>query len=270
MDLLYKYFIGPMVNNEGYNPVNTLVYGMILIAATITLYKALVRFGIIPSKVRIDRDFIKAVFPFVVFGGIVRALEDYGFIGSYLFVSPFIYIVIFSAALPSLLLGVYITRHKIDYWKLPLSVGTILIAYALVNIKTINPLPVIGTFAVASVWFIVFELVGKSEKLKKLFTRENNLVMFCQMVDGTATFIAVGLYGHIFWEQHFVSRFFIDTFGAWSFFLLKLIVVPVVLWALEDVKDPELRKLLKVVVAILGLAPGIRDAFTVGIKISLL
>lgn len=269
MDFIYRYFIGPMVNNEGYNPVNTLVYGIILIAATAGLYKALVKFGIIPSKIRINRDFIKAVFPFVVFGGVVRALEDYGFIGSYLFVTPFIYIVIFSAALPSLLLGVYLTRYKIEYWKLPFAVGTVLVSYALSNIKTINPVPVIATFAIASAWFMAFEFAGKWERLK-IFTRENNLVMLCQMVDGTATFIAIGFYGHIFWEQHFVSRFFIQTFGAWSFFLLKLTVVPVVLWALEDVKDAELRKLLKVVVAILGLAPGIRDAFTVGIKISLL
>ncbi|MBI5355871.1 MAG: DUF63 family protein, partial [Candidatus Aenigmarchaeota archaeon] len=222
-NLIYKYFIGPMVNNEGYNPVNTLVYGIILIAATIGVYKALVKFNVIPSKIRMDRDFIKAVFPFVVFGGIIRALEDYGFIGSYLFISPFIYIVIFSLAFPSILLGVYL-RKRMEYWKLPFSVGLVLVIYALANIKSINPFPVLATFAIASAWFVVFELAGKWGKLKKLFTRENNLVMFCQMVDGTATFIAIGLYGNIFWEQHFVSRFFIQTFGTWSFFLLKLFV----------------------------------------------
>ena len=67
-------------------------------------------------------------------------------------------------------------------------------------------------------------------------------------------------------EKHPIPRFFFDTFGTSAVFLpIKLILACLVIYLIdisfrEELKDyPNLRGLIKVVIIVLGLAPGTRD-----------
>jgi uncharacterized membrane protein len=67
-----------------------------------------------------------------------------------------------------------------------------------------------------------------------------------------------------YWEQHPLPALLIGTFGPGAMFLLKIAVVLPILLVLDrymaDKKDKEMRTWLKIVILILGLAPGVRDA----------
>jgi len=99
---LWKYFAGPVYADaegesvdgisEGYNPVNTLAYGLILAASVYAIYTFLER-----KKVNVDGRFIGSIVPFVLLGSILRVLEDAEFFSepvNYLMISPLIYIVV--------------------------------------------------------------------------------------------------------------------------------------------------------------------------------
>jgi len=83
--------VGHPVNgvNEDYNLVSTAVYGIILAAAVYLIYSAFKKRGI-----AIDPGYILALVPFVLYGTLVRALEDsfyFSLPAAYLFISPQIY-----------------------------------------------------------------------------------------------------------------------------------------------------------------------------------
>ncbi|HQN91095.1 MAG TPA: DUF63 family protein, partial [Methanoculleus sp.] len=76
-EFLYKYYIDPIRYGEAYTLVDTLTYALILIAAVYLLYRGLRRYGI-----AIDDELVLATLPYVVFGGLLRVVEDTGMITS--------------------------------------------------------------------------------------------------------------------------------------------------------------------------------------------
>jgi len=116
---IFKYYWGPVEADardrdyqgvsEGYNPVNTLTYGVVV---ALSLYAILKYFNKIGLKV--DQNFILAILPFVVVGSITRCLEDAKLFEiplSYFFISPLIYI--FLGLLVISLISYF---HKIEVW----------------------------------------------------------------------------------------------------------------------------------------------------------
>lgn len=112
-DFLYRYFWGPVVSDseehsingikEGYNPISTLTYGLLLALAFYATYLIARQF-----KLRIDAQLIFASVPMVLFGGAARALEDaqlYRGWLSYLFISPLIYFVVAAFFFSAVALG---------------------------------------------------------------------------------------------------------------------------------------------------------------------
>ena len=92
----------------------------------------------------------------------------------------------------------------------------------------------------------------------------NLLIIFGQMFDAAATFVGVDFYGYA--EKHPVPRFFFESFGTSAVFLpIKLILACVIIYLIdisfrEELKDyPNLRGIVKIVIIVLGLAPGTRD-----------
>ncbi|UCH88026.1 MAG: DUF63 family protein [Thermoplasmata archaeon] len=97
---IWRYFWGPIAAdaedrtiggiNEGYNAVSTISYGLILAAAIFLIYRL-----IVILQINLDKWFFLAIIPFIMFGGLARALEDAKLFNSpvvYLFISPLIYI----------------------------------------------------------------------------------------------------------------------------------------------------------------------------------
>lgn len=92
----------------------------------------------------------------------------------------------------------------------------------------------------------------------------NSLIIFSQMFDAAATFVGVDFYGY--GEKHPVPRIFFETFGTSAVFLpLKFALAIAIVYLIdisfkEDLKDyPNLKRLIKIVIIVLGLAPGTRD-----------
>ena len=92
----------------------------------------------------------------------------------------------------------------------------------------------------------------------------NVLIIFGQMLDAAATFVGVDLYGYA--EKHPVPDFFFQTFGTSAVFIpIKLALACAIVYIMdisfkEELKTyPILKGLIKIIVIILGLAPGLRD-----------
>ena len=97
------------------------------------------------------------------------------------------------------------------------------------------------------------------ERLTFLRGRENLLVIWFHLIDATVTFIGVDFYGYA--EQHVLPRGLIDIFGTASvMYLLKLVVLPIVLYLLDKyVEEEEMNVFMKMIIMVLGLAPATRN-----------
>lgn len=99
---VWRYLWGPIVADaegtpqggisEGYNPVNTTVYAIVLAVAVIGIWRSFNHLGI-----RLDAPFMVAIVPWVLLGSTARALEDAGLFATdgvlvNLLISPLIYI----------------------------------------------------------------------------------------------------------------------------------------------------------------------------------
>jgi uncharacterized membrane protein len=271
---IQDYFINPILANGWFNPVNTTVYSIILIIAVFLVYRLLGRL-----KVKIDNHFILAVIPFIFWAASTRVLHDAAFAGklspglnafysSPIFPTPGSYLITFTLALFTLLFSLLSQRFtKIPYWKTMFVIGTALtiVNFTLLPIVTLLPFFIIAklTFLWAGLffsWRLILPRLGrlKISNLSRLLTKENLSILSAHYLDATATVVALTLFGYL--EQHVVPRLFFPYFGPYAMFLLKVLVVLPALWAIDRyADDPQLKKFLKLVVLILGLAPGLRD-----------
>jgi uncharacterized membrane protein len=101
---VYRHLWGPTVADakdvpqgdvtEGYTAVSTITYAIVLAVAVLGIWRAFRYLGI-----RLDAAFVITIVPWVILGSELRALEDAGLFSQdgriiYLFISPFIYILI--------------------------------------------------------------------------------------------------------------------------------------------------------------------------------
>jgi uncharacterized membrane protein len=271
---IQNYFINPILANGWFNPINTAVYSIILIIAVFLVYRLLGRLN-----VKVDNHFILAVLPFIFWAASTRVLHDAAFAGklspglnafysSPIFPTPGSYLITFTLALFTLLFSLLFQRlTKIPYWKTMFVIGTALtiVNFTLLPYVTLLPLFIITkvTFLWAGLFFSWRLILPHLHQLKipnlyHLLSRENLSILSAHYLDASATVVALTLFGYL--EQHVVPRLFFPFFGPYAMFLLKVLVVLPALWAIDRyADDPQLKKFLKLVVLILGLAPGLRD-----------
>ncbi len=273
VDFIQEYFVNPIIHPDAYAPYNvynTVVYAVIAIAAVYLIYRILEKKGVL-----FDERFFKSILPFIFFGSVLRIAEDGGIlprvveiagIKIFPFVTPGIYILTFFL----LVLTWFIARktsktHEEFCWQ-TLAVGAVLSALAIlaslpVLVKAQNPLAFAGIIALAlGAWF-AFKMLWKHREKQTTFPEE--AVVFSQALDGSATFAGVQFLGYS--EQHIVGNAIFALFGGpWAFLLVKIIfaLVVVELVRRENIKEGEKNYLL-LLITILGLAPGLRDAFRI-------
>ncbi len=271
MDFIREYFLDPILGNGWFNPVNTLVYGIILVMAVYLVFRLLKRMGI-----RIDRRFLYAVLPFIFWGSSTRVLHDAAFAGVLtgpvgdfyslpVFPTPGSYIITFSLALLVLFVSLLVQRFSgFPYWKVMLTTGIAISAINVVLIPFANLFPLGVIVGVTSLWFLLFHSVGnlskrmKSKRLNNLFSSENTGLLTAHMLDATATWTAMTFFGYL--EQHVVPNMVIPILGPGAMFLLKLAVMIPVLYLVDQyTEEGDFRNFLKIVILILGLAPGLRN-----------
>ncbi len=260
LEFVRRFFVSPIWERTGYNWVNTLVYGLVLGLAAVITYRAVKRTGY-----RFNVDLFIMFLPFLVLATTIRALVDSGrYPYTYLLVSPGIYFTTMGIFSLSILAGLLVRRFLgVELKKTVILIGVVLAASQLALLVRMIERPGAGllilglSFSTCLGVLAVRHLWGK--KLSFLRGRENLMVMFSHLIDATVTFVGVDFYGYA--EQHVLPRILISVFGsAWSMYLLKIAVLPVVLHLLDKyVEDEEMNVFMKIIIMVLGLAPAIRN-----------
>lgn len=271
MNFLYDYFLNPILANGWFNPVNSITYGVILVVAVYLVFRLLKRMNI-----HIDRYFLYAILPFVIWGSSTRVLHDAAYYGALtgelgefyllpIFPTPGSYMITFLLALIVLLISLTIQRYaKFPYWKVMLAIGIILDIVNFALFPMINLIPLLMVLGITGLWTILFLLLykfsqtSKFKTLKGIFTFENSGLLSAHMLDASATYVAMTFFGYL--EQHPLPRFLIELTNPAAMFFLKLVVLIPVLYVIDRYSEPgDFKNFLKIVILILGLAPGLRD-----------
>jgi len=297
MSFLDEYFFNPILANGWFNPINTLVYSIILVIAVYFVFRLLKR-----MKIRIDTSFTISILPFIVWAASTRVLHDAAvanalppaineFYSLPIFPTPGSYFITFTLALATLLISLVLQRYKnIPYYRTMTSLGVVYCIINFIILPLPNPYPLLLIGGITALWALLFSLPrllikgpGKQRenlphktkgrrqqtttvpfamKLRNLFSWENDLILSAHFLDATATVVSLMLFGYV--EQHVVPRMLFPYMGPYAMFFLKAAVVIPVLWLLDrhkadDPRSAEFIHFLKTVVLILGLAPGLRD-----------
>lgn len=267
-----KNFIHDHFVDAGYDIVNTVTYGLIL---------GLSVFGIIKLinilRVRVDRNFAFALIPFIFFGATTRVLADAGFFANYAsdmaltpfmflywFVSPGIFVMMFVLTLGSLIFGIFlerISKTKIKYYVPMILIGSVFALHNLIflirNFENMGALIKFTIFFGISIIFL-FLLIKFIKIFEFLKFEKNYLIVSAHLFDAAATYTGVQFFNYR--EMHVLPGFLIEKFGAWVMFPLKLAAVIAVVYLIDkSIEDETIRRVIKIIILILGLGPGIRD-----------
>jgi len=251
-EILKKYFIEPIIYGYGYNIVNTIVYGILFASSTILIYKILKKL-----KIKIDEKFFIYLFPFLVLGSVLRVLEDIKFFESKFFVSPFIYILIFLLAFSSLVISIFLEKKlKIEYHYLLLSISlTILLYFSKFLFTKFFFEPLLIVLPISLLLSFPFLILCYKKKISKI----NAAVISSHIFDASTSFTAL-TFSEKFLEQHVFANLLLPFFGTPSFFLMKIIVIPLVLIIIDkNIKNVEEKNFIKFAIFILGFSPGLRN-----------
>ena len=258
-EFFQRYFVDPIKYNQGYNPVNTLVYAIILGIAVLLLYRFLKRLG-----VRVNEAFFVSLMPYIFLGPLMRAMTDVGILRrTYLTVSPGGYFVIAAFAIASLIVVWKHLGPGEGLYPLYRDIGLLLLA-GLVFILIIN-LDRVNFRWDYFKYFLPSLLVAESFiwALSKKFEliRNNGVLFYTHFYDATTTFVGIQFFG--FWEQHVLARTLINLTGtAAVMYLEKLLILIPIVWILDvEMKDedPDLINFVKLAMFILGFGPGTRN-----------
>ena len=263
MDFFQQYFVDPIVSGSGYNIYNTAVYAVLLIAAAFVVFKVIRKL-----KIEVNNNFLFGVIPFVVLGGLARAMQDAGIIKSFWFITPLIYVTVFAIAFVSLVASKISEKFvKFPYYRIWFCIGAAAVLIFLVQVSVKNVFALEAIFLIALLWTLIVVFVKKMAEryvkkfpLLAVFTWENTALLAVHMFDATTTFVALTYFPYF--EEHVLPSLLIGLFGPAVMFALKFVVVGAVLYAIDkEVAEKQQRKFVKLVILILGLAPGLRNFF---------
>ncbi len=264
---LLDYIISSATDVETYNPINTLLFGLIFAVGVLFVYVYIInRFGL-----KIDGRFLFAASMWAFFAMSIRLLYDTGFTKSVLFITPYVTVIDFSLAISLLFLSMYIQRKKkIDYWKIWGFSGAIL---GILMLSLSNLTNWIGFGFVVTLWTAsLLVMVGARKLFPNFLTWWNIGVLEAQLMDAAGSFAGITFFG--FSEEHvlggaaikYAESIGLTLFGSgsWVMYLLKLVVLVPVLYYIDRYPgDINEKKYIKTVIFVLGLAIGLRNGFNI-------
>ncbi|MFH1447595.1 MAG: DUF63 family protein [Candidatus Micrarchaeota archaeon] len=296
MGFFEDHFISPIWDKTGYNAINTPVYAVIALAAAYMMYLILKK-----EKIRIDRNFVLSVIPFILLGSTLRSLVDavdrgtmqanadalFGLLGfiysthiydyGYLTVSPGIYIVIGLLTFFSVL-----AANRLKKPMLAPAFGGVLWAFHFILLVPMMKYLAFGALVIA------LALLGGAAGylyLKRQGLRPfASIAVFAHALDGAATYVTIDLWNrfeplctelrHCYGEQHILSDaigqfgnvFFgpgrIYLGGFFLFYLVKLLFSGAAAVVIEKDSKGDEKDFILLLLIIFGFAPGMRDLLT--------
>lgn len=275
---IQEYFIQPMLDPSvpGYNPVNTIVYGIILLGiAFYVLYPFLNKRGI-----KFDFAFLQMLFPYIVFGSSLRVLEDQQILmrstnplefGFYLF-TPGIWFLTFAFVAIGMLIAWFAEKKFNHKFHTIATIFGIIIALPIFVYNLFQFTEWAAAIAIIALTAVLSGIVfwiGKKQHWKFLENPLAKAAFAGQILDASATFIALQFFSC--GEQHFLPRLLFGAFGPVSFFFVKIPLMLLVLHYIhkefiqDEKSDKNLLGFILLFLAILGFATGLRDLFTVAV-----
>lgn len=270
-----EYFVRPLAQPylmRPFNPINTLVYAAIALAAAYLIYKGLKKAG-----VKIDERLFYATLPFVLLGSTLRVLVDADILSRqivvegttfYPFVTPGVYVTTAAITIACLWFSLALQKYRrIAYDKTMRSLGLVLAVAALLFLLPSMKffLHAFGILALASVGLLAF--IEFRNIRKKSSAAIEKIAVFSQSLDGAATFVGIsfGTPAGAYVEQHVFSSLLAGSGGPFlgllAFYLIKIafVILVVELIAREMKREKELATYVLLLITIFGAAPGLRD-----------
>lgn len=251
-----EFFVKPILDKTGYNPVNTAMYAILLVLGAYFLFRFLKKLGY-----KVDYRFFKATIPFIVLVSVWRALTDAGvYPYGFLTTTPGLYVPVLLLFFPLVILAKELERVK--GWRYEfvysgvssaLLISQLVILVTLLNRFNVQAFMTVVYFTLISAG--VFVIIGRYWRVM----RGLNLLMFVShMFDASVTHVSLTYFNYF--EQHVVPRFFFDLANSsLSFYPLKVVVLGLVIYYLDrDKKNVELNNFIKAIFITYGLATGLR------------
>lgn len=269
LQFVNTYYLDPIRNDEGYNPVNTLTWAIVLGICIFGVFKLLEKL-----EVKITPRFIASIIPFVLAGSSLRVLEDSPadiihppF--SYLLITPNIYFLVFAITIGCLWLSIKLKKAGLvkDSYLIFAGFGLIWFFANMVILLHVQKVVAgyVPLFVIAAGTGITyaFYLVARHFK-SSIFTDPLNLsILLAHLMDASSTYIGVDKLGY--YEKHVVPTYLIELTGtALVMYPLKLIIFIGVLYLIDtqfddDRQSSNMKMLIKLVILILGLSPATRN-----------
>lgn len=271
-DFIYKYYIDPIRYEQPYNAVETITYALILIAAIYLIYRWFKKSGL-----PLDGPFVLATLPYIVFGGVLRVVQDSRIIQSdlqFLIVTPLIYFVIFFYTVTVLILSHYLEKQGLcnNYLKVyagvgifsAFSVALFLLVWGMthtrIDLFVLAVIPLMATVATLLVFATMKYVLRWQYVTDPLYIT----LLFGQLLDASATSYGIDLHPSVeYIEQHVVGAALIEwTQTAFVMFPLKLVVLFPAIYVMEMYRreaNPAFWHLVLLAMIVVGLAPGVRD-----------
>ncbi|MEA3281535.1 MAG: DUF63 family protein [Euryarchaeota archaeon] len=261
-----KYYWTPIMTDSGYNIVNTLTWAMVLVLCVYSLHslKVFKRLG-----VTIDQRFVIGVVCYVLFGSSLRVLVDADIFApplKYILITPNIYFVVFAITIVSLMLSLYIykERYYISFAAIGLGFASVNIGVLLLTEGIAHPGEALLIVALAVLITASIYAGAGFAKIGFLRGRFNIAILGAHLLDASSTTVAIDfLTGYS--GKHIVENYLIELTGTGAaMYPLKLLLLTPMLYLIDSEFDEiELRDLLKLVVLVLGLAPGCRNTILI-------
>jgi uncharacterized membrane protein len=269
-EFITTYYIDPIRYGQPYNIVDTLTYAVILIMAVFLIYRWLDRTGF-----PVDGKFVLATVPFIIFGGLLRVVEDTGYITSdlhLLLVTPLIFFVIFFFTITALFISRTLERAGIiaSYHTGYAGIGTMScilaaaflawfgITYTQVSVSILVIILALAIVTSAAVWAFMRYVLKWEYASDPLYC----VLIFGQLLDASATSYGIDLHSIVYTESHVVGGALIAWTGtAFSMFPLKLAVLFPAVYILQIYRkeaQPVLWHLILLAMIIVGFGPGVR------------
>ncbi len=265
-EFITKHYVDPIVTDSGYNIVNTLTWAMVLVICVYILHslKLFKRLG-----VTIDRRFVIGVVCYVLFGSSLRVLVDADIFApplQYIFITPNIYFVVFAITMLSLMLSlrIYKERYYISFAAIGLGLTSVNIGVLLWSEGIAHPGEALLIVALTVLITASIYMGAGFAKIEFLRGRFNIAILGAHLLDASSTTVAIDVLTG-YQGKHVVENYLIDLTGTGAvMYPLKLLLLIPMLYLIDSEFDEvELRDLLKLVILVLGLAPGCRNTILI-------
>jgi uncharacterized membrane protein len=269
---IQKYYIDAIIGDQPYNVYLTVTCAILLLITIYFLYC-----WVLANNITVDTKLVLASIPFVVFGGILRVVEDTGCIPEpwwVLFVTPPIFFVvllyvIFVLALSRTLekQGIVASYTKPYFWigiASNLTTLTFLCWWGITQTELALWIAGCILMMTVTVAFLFWALLKYGFRWEYVIQPLYKILIFGQLLDASATSFALDLHPMHYIEQHILGDKLIQLAGtAFVMFPLKMIVLILAIWTLETSQKEEsmsrIWHLVLLAMITVGFAPGVRD-----------